>query len=186
MNSKMKWLIAGAVAGLMVVAIAMPALAAGPNTSRGASVTPNLQAGYGNCQGLGLGPDQSVATLLGLTQEQIREQRQAGKSLVQIAATRNVTEAALVDAIMAANQAALQKLVSAGTLTQQQADLRLAQMVERVKLAVNRTTVGPPEWAGANSNGLNGRGMMRQGGQRGNQVNCTGSGQMLRSGRTAR
>jgi hypothetical protein len=38
-----------------------------------------------------------IAELLGMTQEQIQEQRQAGKSLAQIAATMNIMENALID-----------------------------------------------------------------------------------------
>jgi hypothetical protein len=184
MNKKMKWVIAGAVAGLLVAVIAIPVLAAGPNGARGATNPAVSQTGCGNYQGLGLGPDQEVATLLGLTQEQIREQRQAGKSLVQIAAIQNVTEETLLNTIMAENQAAIQNMVAAGTLTQAQADWRLAQMKERVQLAINRTTVGPPEWAGAN--GQKGTGMMRKSGQGFNQSNCSGSGQMMRAGGNGR
>jgi urease accessory protein UreF len=138
-----------------------------------------------------------VSKLLGLTPEQIQEQRQAGKSLVQIAATKNVNEETLIDAILAGKQETIQKMIKAGTLTQAQADQRLAQMRERIQLAVNRTTVGPPSWAGANASGQNGtgngRGGMRQGGLRGNQQNCTGTpgtctgtGSMMRAGRAVR
>jgi hypothetical protein len=110
-----------------------------------------------------------------MTPEQIQEQREAGQSLVQIAAGKGITEEALINAVMADKQAAVQKMVEAGTITQSQADQRLARMRERVQLAVNRTAIGPPEWAGANGNGQNGTGLMRQNGFRGNQENCTGT-----------
>jgi hypothetical protein len=192
MNKKMKWLATGTIAGLLAIAVAIPALASGPDGVTGNAAANKELTGYGNCQGLGFGPDQEVTNLLGLTQEQIKEQRLAGQSLVQIAAEQGVNEEALVNAIIAEKQEAVKSMVEAGTLTQEQAVLRLAQMRERVQLAVNRTMVGPPEWAGANSNG-NGQGMRGHGGQRGNQANCTGTagtftgaGKMMRSGRTSR
>ena len=160
MNKKLKWLIALAVVGLLVMAIAVPVLAAGPNGANGTTPTPTTQPGYGNCQGLGLGIDDAVTKLLGMTNAQIAEQRQAGKSLVQIAATKNVSQEALVNAILADRKDALQKLVTAGTLTQAQADQRLEFMKQQIQQNVNRTTVGPP----ANRGMMNGTG--------GNCANC--------------
>jgi hypothetical protein len=186
MNRKMKWVITGAIAGLLVIAIAIPVLAAGPNSPGGTPTAAAEQAGLGNCQGLGFGPDEEVATLLGLTQEQIREQRQSGKSLVQIAEGQNVSEETLVNAILEEKETTLQSRVTAGTLTQEQADLMLAQMKERVQLSVNRTQVGPPEWAGANGAGKKGNGLMKQDKQNCDQSNCTGTGQMMRSGRAGK
>jgi Spy/CpxP family protein refolding chaperone len=200
MRKNMKWLIASIVAGLLVIAIAIPALAAGPNSG---TPSPTVQpgSGKGNCQGLGAGVNEAVTELLGMTREQIQEQRQAGESLVQIATDKNITEADLINAIMAEKQAAVREMVTAGTITQAQANQRLAQMEERVELAVNRTTLGPQEWAGANGNNngvgqngqCNGTGVTNQGGLNGNQENCTatpgtctGAGSMLRAGRNAR
>lgn len=172
------------LAGILVVVLASTVFAAGPRGS------------YSENQVGGPTID-VVSNLLGLTPEQIHEQRQTGLSLVQIAATKNVTEIALIDAIMLEKQTALQKMVTAGTITQAQADQSSTQMRERVQLAVNRTTLGPPEWSGANGNGQNGicsgTGTMRQGGNRGNQDNCTGTpgtctgaGKMMRAGSTSR
>ncbi len=190
MRKKFKWLIAIGVAGLLVMAAAIPVLAAGPNGLGGGSPSATVQPSYGNghCQGLGAGINEAVTDLLGMTREQIQAERQAGKSLVQIADARGVTGEALIDAIMAGKQEAVQNMVAAGTITQDQADQRLEQMRERVESAVNRTTAGPPEWAGANRNGT-----MRQGGLKGNRENftgtpgaCTGAGKMMRTGRSGR
>jgi hypothetical protein len=175
------------IAGILATVLAVTISAAGPNKNSSGSA-------YGQMGGSVL---DEVSQLLGLTPEQIQEQRQAGQSLVQIAAAKNVTEDALIDAIMAEKQESIRELVAAGTITQAQADQRLALIQERVKLAVNRTTVGPPDWAGANGNSQigngNRKGLMGQGGSRGNQENCTGtpgtctgSGSMLRSGRGSR
>jgi hypothetical protein len=157
------------IAGVLATVLAVTISAAGPrNNSSGNS--------YG--QGGGSVLDE-VSQLLGLTPEQIKEQRQAGQSLAQIAAARNINEEALVNAILAGRQAAILKLVEAGTLSQDQADQRLALMQERVRLAVNRSAVGPPDWAGNDNNRQNrtgnGKGLMGRGGSRGNQENCTGT-----------
>jgi hypothetical protein len=178
-------LVSMVLAGVLATALAVTVAAAGPQGNG----TGSVQTGSSTID--------VVSKLLGLTPEQIQEQRQAGKSLLQIAATKNVTEVALVDAIMADKEAAVQKLVTAGTITQEQADLRLAQMRERVELAVNRTATGRPEWAAGNGNGqngvCNGTGVMRQSNGQGNQENCTGtpgtctgSGKMMRAGRASK
>jgi hypothetical protein len=175
------------IAGILAAVLAVTISASGPR---------NNSSGSTSWQGGGSVLD-DVSKIIGLTPEQIQEQRQAGKSLVQIAATRDVTQEALIKAIMAEKQQAVQALVTAGTITQVQADQRVAFMQARVQSAVNRTTVGPPDWAGASGNGQNSTGnrnsMMRQGGLRGNQEKCTGTpgtctgaGSMLRSGRGSR
>jgi hypothetical protein len=179
MRKNLKWLIAVIAAGLLIVAIAIPVLAAGPNGTGGSGLT-----GYaiGGCQGSGAGIDEAVVALLGMSREEIQAERQGGKSLVQIAYGKGVSEETLITTILAEKQEALKELVAAGTITQELAEQRLVQMRERVQLAVNRTTVGPPEWAGKG-----------QGGQRGNQQNCTGiqgtcvgQGSMMRGGRASR
>jgi len=109
------------------------------------------------CGGTGNGPNGGwmgvntpdvVTKLLGLTPEQLQAERQAGKSLVEIAATKNVTQAQLVDAIMAAKKEAVQAKVAAGTLTQERANLMLQQMEQATNQAVTRATIGQPEGRG--------------------------------------
>ena len=189
MSGKLKWFIGLVVAGVLMLAIAVPALAAGPNGTG----TPAPSAAIppcGNCngadygQGFGGGMDDVVTRLLGLTEEQIQEQRQAGKSLVQIAATKNVSEDALITAIIADRKADLDKLVADKKITQAQADQMLNQMKDRVKVMVNRTTVGPPDWSG-NGTGVGGMGRI---GANGNVAPGTGTGPggRMRFGRTNR
>jgi hypothetical protein len=189
MSQKLKWLIGVIVAGVLVLAIAVPTLAAGPNGT--ATPTPNATTPpCGNCNGVGYGQgfgggmDDAVTKLLGMTEEQIQAQRQAGKSLVQIAATKNISEDALINAIVADRKADLDKLVADKKITQAQADQMLTQMKDRIKTMVNRTTVGPPNWAG-NGSGVGGMGRM---GADGNVATGTGTGLggMMRFGRTNR
>ncbi len=187
MVRKYKWLIGLVVAGILVLAFAIPALAAGPTATPNS--TPNaVTPPCGNCNGVGYGQgfsggmDDVITKLLGMTEEQIQTQRQAGKSLVQIAATKNISEDALINAIVADRKADLAKLVADKKITQAQADQMLTQMKDRIKVMVNRTTVGPPDWAGK-GNGTGGMGRM---GANSQTAPGTVPGGMMRFGRTNR
>lgn len=148
------------VATLAVVAVLGTALVgtalADPTTPTPVPFGP--RGGHGPMLGLG-GPAwggqstlDAVSKLLGLTPEQIHEQRLAGKSLVQIAQEKGVSKDQLVAAILAAKKAVLDSLVSAGKLTQAQADAMYANMQTQVPLAVERTTVGPVNGRGNGGN----------------------------------
>ncbi len=89
------------------------------------------------------GDSEAVQTLLGLTAEQLQAERQAGKSLVQIAADKGVSEDKLIGAILDGKKADLAALVADGKLTQAQADLMIQHMQTQVKTMVERTNVGP-------------------------------------------
>ncbi len=139
-------------AGLLVVALAGAAFADGPN-GPGVNSEDCLGQGWGHHHGLGTTNAEVVSELTGLTPDEIHAQRQEGKSLVEIAAAQGVNEDALVEAIMAAKKEVVQAKVAAGALTQEQADLMLQQMEQRTQQAVNRTTVGPPDWSRGNGQG---------------------------------
>lgn len=115
-------------------------------------------AGYGwhGFQGEADVCSETVSELLGLTHEEICDQRSEGKSLVEIAADQGISEDELVAAIIAEKTEAVQSRVDDGTLTQEQADLMLQQMEERTELAVNRTDIGPGlanRWGAQNGRG---------------------------------
>ena len=143
MGKRIKWL----VITLMGVAV----LATGIGAGVAAAADPTPPAGTQTYCGLGGGGfrfggavvDEVVVKLLGMTEDQIHTLRLQGKSLVQIAATKNITEKQLVDAIMAYKKTQVQVRVTAKTLTQDQANLILQRMQEMTTQAVNRTTVGP-------------------------------------------
>ena len=98
-----------------------------------------LQRGMPAWAGL---PD-AVEQLLGMTEDQIETERQAGKSLVQIAQSKGITEETLISTILNAKKAEQDKLVAAGTITQARADVMYQQMQQQVPVMVNRTTTGP-------------------------------------------
>jgi uncharacterized protein YidB (DUF937 family) len=134
MKKNLKWLIGAVVAGLLVVAFTIPAFAAGPGGNSGSTTSAGQSQGYAGYQGLGIGYglDEAVTELLGMTPEEIQAERLEGKSLVQIAADQGISEDELVNTILAVKKEALDQLVSEGTITQEQADLRLTQMEERI------------------------------------------------------
>jgi hypothetical protein len=141
-------------AGAVYAQTASPTPRTGPPFGQGA------RAGMAAGQHVAAGVPQSVLQRLGMTAEQLAAERQAGKSLAQIAQAKGVSKQALVDLILADRKAVVDERVKAGTLTQAQADAMLAQMKERVTTAVDRTEVGPPPWAGPGNGGF-GLGMHR-------------------------
>ena len=104
-------------------------------------------------------PDE-VATLLGMTEAQIQAERQAGKSLAQIAADKKVPEATLIETLLSAKKTAIEAAVAAGKLTEAQASAMLENMQTMVKSMVERTTTGP--MGGQGMMGGQGQGMTRQ------------------------
>jgi hypothetical protein len=156
-----RFIVAAILVGALVALLGGTALAAGPTTPPGQGFRPAVDTqatGACPCGGAGFGtgaggmmrggrpewagqPDE-VATLLGLTEEAIQTKRQAGESLVQIAAAKGVSEDALISTILNAKKATLAKLVADGKLTQTQADLMIQNMTSRIKTMVERTDVG--------------------------------------------
>jgi len=133
------------VAVLAIGGGASVALAAGPTTAPDTPAYCGLGGGF---RFGGTVADEVVTKLLGMTEDQIHALRVQGKSLVQIAATKNISEKQLVDAIMAYKKTQVQARVTAKTLTQDQANLILQQMQQMTTQAVNRTTLGQRAGAG--------------------------------------
>jgi len=142
------------LAAALAALLAGTALAAGPVTPSAQGFgpgmgihTPGTGMGPGGMAGRGVpawaGQPDEVATLLGMTAEQIQAERLAGKSLVQIAAGKNISEDKLISTIIEAKTTDLAALVTASELTQAQADLMIEHMQTQVKTMVARTSVGP-------------------------------------------
>lgn len=176
------------IAAALVAVLASAAWAQGPATPA-AGTNPPVTCPAGMAPGVGYrggmmgggmptwaGMVDEVAELLGMTEAEIQAERQAGKSLVEIAAAKDVTEATLVQTILAARQVELDKLVVAGTLTQAQADQMLETMKTRVTDMVRSTDVGPAWGRGVQGSsqgvrqGMGGRGMMGRGAQGGGMM----------------
>jgi uncharacterized protein YidB (DUF937 family) len=85
-----------------------------------------------------------LADLLGLTAEEIHDQRLAGASLVEIAAAQGVSEAELVAALTDGITEKMAQAVTDGKLTQEEADEIIAKHLARTTEMVNNTETGQP------------------------------------------
>ena len=139
MKGKIKWILLAT--GLVIALIAGVTTAV---SAAGAQDRSNYNLTYQNCFGAGGALySQALSDLLGMTPEQILEQRQAGQSLVQIATGKGISEDTLINTILQDRQAVMQQMVTAGTLTQDQLNQRLDIMKQNLKKAVESTTLGP-------------------------------------------
>jgi len=85
---------------------------------------------------------QAAVTVTGLTDQEIDAQLQAGQSLAQIAQAKGRTADDIIAAARTALTTQLQAAVTAGKLTQAQADARLAQFNTSATQLVNDATLG--------------------------------------------
>ncbi len=83
----------------------------------------------------------TVAETLGLDTDALQEQLQAGKTVAEIAEAQDVALSDVIDAVVAPEAEQLAAAVEAGTLTQAQADARIALL--RANLEVHFTTTLP-------------------------------------------
>jgi len=142
-----KWLAMAGMAALLGGGLLMGLPAA---KSFAAGVPPaGIQAGQ-NGPGMGMGIGRAnggmsgaTAQLLGISQSDLIAARQSGKSLVQIASEKGISEQKLIESITAQRSAQIDQLVKDGKMTQDQASLCKQQMTERIKANINRTSVGP-------------------------------------------
>lgn len=182
---KIKNWLAAAVAAALLGGVLLVGIPAAKAFAVGNSS--NTQAGQGNRGGYGLhmgrdmgGMGTNMAEFLGISQEDLSAARQAGQSLVQIAAEKGISEQQLLDYVLAQRNAQIDQLVTDGKITQEQADQHKQFMTERVQENLNRTTVGPNNTGGK---GLKAGGMgagMGKGlglGRCGGQCINTGNGQ---------
>lgn len=131
--------IASLLGGLLLVGVpAVKAFAVGNQSGRQSGQGCGLKMGqnYGSMS-------TNVAEFLGISQEDLQAARQSGKSMVQIASEKGISEQQLVDYVIGQRSAQIDQLVSNGRSTQDQADQRIQQMTEQVKESLNRTEVGP-------------------------------------------
>ena len=98
----------------------------------------------------------AAAEALGITQEELRTQTQAGQTLADIAEAAGVAEAELVDALVAAAKTRLAEAVTAGRLTQADADARAADLETRITDSLDELC--GPGGGGPGGGGPGGRG----------------------------
>jgi hypothetical protein len=136
------------VTGMLVLAGA--AIAAGPRAAapRLGQQTGAVHAyahGYGHGYGLKAGGVvmDAAAKYLGMSEQALAAARHSGKSLAQIAVQKGKTVAGLQKAVMAAFEVRLEAAVSAGKVTQAQAEQLRTRFEARVRTMLDRTATGP-------------------------------------------
>lgn len=166
----------------LVIAALLGTLAVGSALAANEPVTPAQPTNFLGYCGMHLGRAAGgmigfIADLLGMKPEEVIAERQAQKSLVQIAGEKGISEQELLDKVLESRKTRIDQLVKDGRITQEQADLAVKNMTERLKVNLNRTTVGPaggpggcPRWNGTAPDGSQqgfgrgfGRGMMGRG-----------------------
>lgn len=79
----------------------------------------------------------NIATVLKLTEAELKTQLDGGKSLADVAKAKNVSVTAVIDAVVAEMKAHIAEEVASGELTQAQADAKLAEVTAKVAEKVN-------------------------------------------------
>jgi hypothetical protein len=137
------------------------------NTSATSSNVAQQAAGMrGGPQGSGKSAA-AIASVLKLTEAELKTQVQSGKTLAQIATAQSVSVQSVIDVLVADMQAHIAEEVASGEMTQAQADTKLAGVTTKVTEMVN---TGHP----ARGKGMQGHGPGMKGhGQRGHHNNET-------------
>ncbi len=99
----------------------------------------------------------ATASVTGLTVPEVNTQLQAGQSVAQIAQAKGKTAADVIQSARAALSAGLQPAVTAGTITQAQADAELAEFDQRAQQMVNGTGLNNQPGPGIGAHGRGGR-----------------------------
>jgi hypothetical protein len=84
--------------------------------------------------------------LLGMTTQDLYNQMASGKSLVEIAAEKGITEQQMITGMMTGRRAAFDQAVKQGYMTQMYADTMLTNMESNLKTMMNARGVGSGGW----------------------------------------
>jgi polyhydroxyalkanoate synthesis regulator phasin len=103
---------------------------------RDAIVAARPERGPGGRHGRGPGLE-AAATALGMTEDELHTALHDGQTIAEIAASKNIEVQTVIDAMVNTAKLELAQKVSDGTLTQAEADERLADITERVTAMVN-------------------------------------------------
>jgi len=155
-------LVALGLALIMVAAMSVTAVAASTSDDTTTKIKNGIRGMFAGDKGAKFAaPGQSlsvVAELTGLTETELQTQLKAGKTLAEIAATKNVSSDDLIAALVKDVQAKLDTAKSEGKITQEQYNQCTSNLQERI---TNQVTQAPP------AGGVNGKGMRGQGHGRG-------------------
>jgi hypothetical protein len=84
-----------------------------------------------------------VAKVIGITPAELRTQLEAGKTLAQIAAAKGMSKATLISQLVKAAEAELAQAVTAGRISQAQADTIKSTLTARITEKVDKVGPGP-------------------------------------------
>jgi ribosomal protein S13 len=98
----------------------------------------------------------SVATVLKMTEAELKTQLDAGKSLADVAKAQGVNVQSVIDVIVTEVKAHIADEVKSGEITQAEADAKLADVTTKVTEMVN--SVRPGDMGGRGHGGHGGRG----------------------------
>lgn len=84
----------------------------------------------------------TAAKAIGISEADLLKELRAGKSIAQVAESKNVEAKKVIEALVAVAKTRLSARVAAGDLTQARADKKLATLSERITKHVNRTGLG--------------------------------------------
>lgn len=126
-NKWSRWVVGG-LGAVLAVTVAFGAVATTFANDLGAVVT-ELHGGRGGPGGMGRGASvTTIAGALNMTEADLQSALQSGKTVADLATEKGVALQTIVDALIAEQKTMLQQAVTAGRLTQAQADARLAEL----------------------------------------------------------
>lgn len=154
-------------AGLLLLIVAGAVTAASPAPTATAATAPAATSTPAATPAPVADAD-SIATILGLTNDEVMALRHEGLSLAQIAEREKVDPQRLIDALVAQWSVRIEARLAAGAITSDQAATLQANLAVQAKAMVNQTTLGGMRGAavGAGPNGVGngtGRGGMMRG-----------------------
>lgn len=123
-----------------------PAPTTGTDGSSGTTAPDGCPGGrgmHGGPGGLDADDLTAAATALGMTEADLTTALESGKTAADVAADQGVDVQQVIDAIVASDKAEIDAAVKAGTMTQAQADQRLANLTQHVTDEVNGVAGGP-------------------------------------------
>lgn len=131
--SRMKW---AAVIAVAVATVVSALFVSGQVFAQHPAPVASPEAIYGGSNLPGPAMLSPVSKLLGMTTDELVAQLQQGKTLLQIAQSKGVSQEQLVTTIIGPQQDYIQSLVKNGYITQQQADARLQSLKDSTLQAI--------------------------------------------------
>ena len=168
---KSKKILVGIVGAVFLLASLLGAAIAAENTT---AVTSAKGVGYkifckaGNVKDL-------ITEKLGLSAEELQEERHSGKSLAQIAEEKGVSSDELVEEIISAREKILKEKVEEGIITSEQAERMLENMKTRIAERIQSTERGFGKKYHGKAKGEMNRGRMEHQGMHAEEHNSCGN-----------